>query len=216
MKGCEEGETLQAVPAPADAAIDEAEAKTMETRANYALIGAFTLATIAAAFLFVYWFSGNQNPAGLKSYRVVFTSSVSGLSRGSSVLFNGLRVGEVTTIDLGEDPSQVYAMIDVDRRTPVKTDTNARLEYQGLTGFAAVALSGGSADEPAARSERARRPAANRRRAFRLPEYRREPAGPVVEGRFRSRRRPWAPCRQFRRDQADGSKRGEVQPDAGR
>jgi len=118
----------------------------METRANYALIGAFTLATIAAAFLFVYWFSGNQNPAGLKSYRVVFTSSVSGLSRGSSVLFNGLRVGEVATIDLGEDPNQVYAMIAVDRRTPVKTDTSARLEYQGLTGSAAVALSGGSAD----------------------------------------------------------------------
>jgi len=136
------------VPAPADAAIDEAEAKTMETRANYALIGAFTLATIAAAFLFVYWFSGNQNPAGLKAYRVVFTSSVSGLSRGSSVLFNGLRVGEVTAIDLGEDPSQVYAMINVDRRTPVKTDTTARLEYQGLTGVAAVALSGGSDATP--------------------------------------------------------------------
>lgn len=118
----------------------------METRANYALIGAFTLATIASAFLFVFWFSGNQNPAGLKSYRIVFTSSVSGLSRGSSVLFNGLHVGEVTAIDLGEDPSQVYAMIDVDRRTPVKTDTKARLELQGLTGVAAVALSGGSAD----------------------------------------------------------------------
>jgi phospholipid/cholesterol/gamma-HCH transport system substrate-binding protein len=130
---------------PVGAAIDEAEAEIMETRANYALIGAFTLATIAAAFLFVFWFSGNQNPAGLKSYRVVFTSSVSGLSRGSSVLFNGLRVGEVTTINLGEDPSQVYAMIDIDRRTPVKTDTTARLEYQGLTGVAAVALSGGSA-----------------------------------------------------------------------
>jgi len=136
------------MPAPTDAAIEKTEAKTMETRANYALIGAFTLATIAAAFLFVYWFSGNQNPAGLKSYRVVFTSSVSGLSRGSSVLFNGLRVGEVATIDLGEDPNQVYAMIAVDRRTPVKTDTSARLEYQGLTGSAAVALSGGSADAP--------------------------------------------------------------------
>jgi phospholipid/cholesterol/gamma-HCH transport system substrate-binding protein len=118
----------------------------METRANYALIGAFTLATIVSAFLFVFWFSGNQNPAGLKSYRIVFTSSVSGLSRGSSVLFNGLHVGEVTAIELGEDPSQVYATIDVDRRTPVKTDTKARLELQGLTGVAAVALSGGSAD----------------------------------------------------------------------
>jgi phospholipid/cholesterol/gamma-HCH transport system substrate-binding protein len=120
----------------------------METRANYALIGAFTLAVIASAFLFVFWFSGSQSPAGLKSYRIVFTSSVSGLSRGSSVLFNGLRVGEVTSIQLGDDPNQVYAMINVDRRTPVKTDTQARLEYQGLTGIAAVALSGGEATSP--------------------------------------------------------------------
>ena len=120
----------------------------METRANYALIGAFTLATIAAGFLFVFWFSGNQDPSGLKSYRIIFTSSVSGLSRGSSVLFNGLHVGEVTSIQLGDDPNQVYAMINVDRRTPVKTDTHARLEYQGLTGVAAVALSGGSSASP--------------------------------------------------------------------
>jgi phospholipid/cholesterol/gamma-HCH transport system substrate-binding protein len=120
----------------------------METRANHALIGAFTLATIAAGFLFVFWFSGNQNPAGLKSYRVVFTTSVSGLSRGSSVLFNGLRVGEVTSIQLGDDPRQVYAMINVDSRTPVKADTHARLESQGFTGVAAVALSGGSSASP--------------------------------------------------------------------
>jgi phospholipid/cholesterol/gamma-HCH transport system substrate-binding protein len=118
----------------------------METRANYALIGAFTLAVIAGAFAFVFWFSGGDKPSNRRVYRLVFTSSVSGLARGSLVLFNGLRVGEVTKIDLGEDPRIVYAMIDIDRRTPVKTDTRARLEFQGLTGVASVALSGGSAD----------------------------------------------------------------------
>jgi phospholipid/cholesterol/gamma-HCH transport system substrate-binding protein len=120
----------------------------METRANYALIGAFTLAVIAGAFAFVFWFSGGDKPSNRRVYRLVFTSSVSGLARGSLVLFNGLRVGEVTKIDLGEDPRVVYAMIDIDRRTPVKTDTRARLELQGLTGVASVALSGGSADAP--------------------------------------------------------------------
>ncbi|MBV9557208.1 MAG: MCE family protein, partial [Pseudolabrys sp.] len=64
----------------------------METRANYALIGAFTLAVIAGAFGFVYWFSGSQQGIERKSYRMIFTSSVSGLSRGASVLFNGLKV----------------------------------------------------------------------------------------------------------------------------
>jgi phospholipid/cholesterol/gamma-HCH transport system substrate-binding protein len=121
----------------------------METRANYALIGFFTLAVFAGMMGFIYWFaSGRSN--GLKvSYRVVFTGSVSGLSRGSTVRFNGLRVGEVTAIDLvPSDPSRVMAVIEIDQRTPVKTDTRARLEYQGLTGQASVQMSGGTAGAP--------------------------------------------------------------------
>jgi phospholipid/cholesterol/gamma-HCH transport system substrate-binding protein len=122
----------------------------METRANYALIGLFTLAVFAGMMGFVYWFaSGRSN--GLKtSYRVIFTGSVSGLSRGSVVRFNGLRVGEVTVIDLvPSDPSRVMAIIEVEQKTPIKADTRARLEYQGLTGQASVQLSGGTANAPA-------------------------------------------------------------------
>ncbi len=119
----------------------------METRANYTLIGAFALAVVAGAFLFVFWFSGGTNKqSGRDSFRIVFSSSVSGLTRGSQVMFNGLKVGEVTNIDLAPDPSEVYAMIEVDRRTPVKTDTRARLEYQGLTGVGSIALTGGTSD----------------------------------------------------------------------
>jgi phospholipid/cholesterol/gamma-HCH transport system substrate-binding protein len=122
----------------------------METRANYALIGLFTLAVFAGILGFVYWFAAARNTGAKTSYRVVFSGSVSGLSRGSLVRFNGLRVGEVMTLDLEpEDPSRVLAVIDVDQRTPVKTDTRARLEYSGLTGQASVQLSGGTASAPA-------------------------------------------------------------------
>jgi phospholipid/cholesterol/gamma-HCH transport system substrate-binding protein len=118
----------------------------METRANYALIGAFTLAVIAAGFLFVFWFSRASTSEGRVNYQVLFTTSVSGLSRGSQVLFNGVRVGEVVQVELKpDDPTQVVALITVSARTPVKVDTGARLEYQGLTGVAAIALTGGSA-----------------------------------------------------------------------
>lgn len=121
----------------------------METRANYALIGAFTLAVIAAGFLFVWWFTGAGKSDDRKTYQVLFNGSVSGLTRGSSVLFNGLRVGEVTKIDLREeDPSQVAATIEVSKRTPVKEDTRGRLEFAGLTGVASIALAGGSAASP--------------------------------------------------------------------
>lgn len=121
----------------------------METRAHFALIGAFTLAVVVAAFSFVFWFSGGEKPSANKTYRVVFTSSVSGLSRGATVMFNGLRVGEVSSLTLGDDPSKVYAQIDVDQRIPIKTDTTARLEYAGFTGVASVALLGGGATSPA-------------------------------------------------------------------
>ncbi len=119
----------------------------METRANYALIGVFTLAVIASAFAFVLWFSGGEKSGAPRTYRIVFNGSVSGLLRGAPVLFNGVRVGDVTRIDIvPRDPSQVYALVEVDGRVPVRADTKARLESTGLTGVASVALSGGTPD----------------------------------------------------------------------
>jgi len=121
----------------------------METRANYALIGVFTLAVIAAAFGFVLWFSGAEKPGGRTAYKIIFTGSISGLSDGGVVLFNGVRVGAVTKIDLlPQDPSRVFALIEVDAKVPVRADTKARLEYTGFTGVASVALTGGALDAP--------------------------------------------------------------------
>jgi phospholipid/cholesterol/gamma-HCH transport system substrate-binding protein len=121
----------------------------METRANYALIGVFTLAVIAAAFGFVLWFSGSEKPGGRTTYKIIFTGSISGLSEGGFVLFNGMRVGTVTKIDLlPQDPSRVYALIEVDSKAPVRADTKARLEYTGFTGVASIALTGGALDAP--------------------------------------------------------------------
>jgi phospholipid/cholesterol/gamma-HCH transport system substrate-binding protein len=121
----------------------------METRARYALIGLFTLAVILAGFGFAWWWSTAGKTTARKSYQVNFSGSVSGLLVGAYVNFNGLRVGEVRDLGLRpDDPTKVYAMIDIDARTPVKTDTKAQLEFGGLTGVASVALKGGSKDDP--------------------------------------------------------------------
>lgn len=122
----------------------------METRANYALIGLFTLFVVAGGFLFVYWFAVSEKGQERRQVQIVFRDSVAGLSRGSSVSFNGLRVGEVTDLRLDpQDPSTVLARIVIDANTPVRADTRARLEYQGLTGIASVSLAGGSSAAPA-------------------------------------------------------------------
>jgi phospholipid/cholesterol/gamma-HCH transport system substrate-binding protein len=131
----------------------------METRANFVMIGVFTLAVIAGAFSFVLWFSGLSRTADHQTFELVFTGSVSGLSRGSTVLFNGLRVGQVSEIHfVPDDPRRVSVLVEVMDNVPVKTDTKARLEMQGLTGGAVIALSGGAPDSPALVSENGKPP----------------------------------------------------------
>jgi phospholipid/cholesterol/gamma-HCH transport system substrate-binding protein len=118
----------------------------METRARYALVGLFMLAVILASFGFVYWLENKGGFSERAAYQIRFAGSVSGLLVGSSVLFNGIRVGEVTGLGLDpEHPEQVVAIIAVDRGTPIRADTQVGIETQGLTGGAAVTLRGGSA-----------------------------------------------------------------------
>lgn len=121
----------------------------METRANYVLIGVFTLAVVAGVFGFVYWFQNIGGTGERAYYRVVFDGSVSGLRTGASVLFNGIRVGEVTGLKLDPaKPQQVTATLSIDKSVTVRNDTQIGLEFQGLTGIAAVSLKGGSPDAP--------------------------------------------------------------------
>jgi phospholipid/cholesterol/gamma-HCH transport system substrate-binding protein len=118
----------------------------MESRANYALVGLFTLAVIAAMFGFIYWF-GSGGGGRKQDVRVIFTGTITGLARGSSVLFNGLRVGEVKQIGLQpDDPRRIFGVIEVDNTTPLRVDTRARIETQGLAGIVALQLIGGEPD----------------------------------------------------------------------
>jgi len=118
----------------------------METRARYALIGLFMLAVIIASFAFVYWLENKGGFGERTAYQIRFGGSTSGLLVGSSVLFNGIRVGEVTGLGLDpEHPEQVVATIGVDPGTPIRSDTHVGIETQGLTGGAVVTLRGGSA-----------------------------------------------------------------------
>jgi phospholipid/cholesterol/gamma-HCH transport system substrate-binding protein len=121
----------------------------MEDRAKFALIGLFTFAVITAAFGFVYWLHSATGSKETNPYLIVFEGSVSGLRVGGPVLFNGIRVGEVTEMRLTEKPSEVAAVISVAPSTPIRSDTIVTLEYAGLTGIASVSLKGAAASSPA-------------------------------------------------------------------
>jgi len=120
----------------------------METRANYVLIGAFTLAVIAAAFGFVLWFQSLHTTKARSPIRIIFEGPASGLRNGGSVNFNGIRIGEVISVKL-DNPRRVVALAMVENNAPIRKDTLVGLEFQGLTGVAAISLKGGAEAAPA-------------------------------------------------------------------
>ena len=119
----------------------------METRANYVLIGSFTLAVIAAAIGFVLWFQSLHTTKQRSPLRVVFEGPAAGLRNGGSVNFNGIRVGEVVSVKL-DNPRRVVALAMVENNAPIRKDTLVGLEFQGLTGVAAISLKGGEEAAP--------------------------------------------------------------------
>lgn len=121
----------------------------MESRANYAVIGGFVLIMLTIGLVFLGWLSNAGQTQRQAEVRVVFSGAVTGLSTGSSVLFNGIKIGEVRDLRLDEkDPRTVIAIVRVNRDVPIKTDTRATLSYQGLTGAATLQLEGGSRNAP--------------------------------------------------------------------
>lgn len=121
----------------------------METRANYVIVGLFTIVAILAAFGFIYWTAAIGERGEVATLRVRIPGSASGLGRGSAVLFNGVKVGDVQRVYLDlSNPSVAIADTTVDRLTPITPSTEADVGLAGLTGQANIELKGGNPDEP--------------------------------------------------------------------
>lgn len=117
----------------------------MERDAHYAAVGIATVALLAALAVFTIWLARLQFNNDYDVYDIVFYGPVRGLSEGGEVHFNGIRVGEVT--DLNLDPNkgdQVIARIRVDATTPVRVTSRAQLEPQGITGLNYIQITAGN------------------------------------------------------------------------
>lgn len=121
----------------------------MEPRAQHVLIGLFTLIAVTAAVLFALWLNQSSDKGQLNYYRIIFNEPVSGLGKGSTVQYNGIRIGEV--IDLHLDPTdlrQAHVRVAVDSKIPVHKDTKVQLVMTGITGNAVIEFSGGTPSIP--------------------------------------------------------------------
>lgn len=120
----------------------------METRANYILIGAFTLLGIIGSLVFAVWLSNVQLDRQYAYYGILF-DDVSGLDPSGDVVFNGINVGRAIDVRIHDpDPSKAYVGIEVYATTPVREDTVAQLNSSGVTGVAYISLTNQKAEAP--------------------------------------------------------------------
>jgi len=121
----------------------------MEPKVNYVIVGLFVALLGAATLAGVLWLGKTDFRDAYDRYYAFMRESVAGLSVNSTVKYRGVDVGRVKEIALSpENPEEVRLVLDIARGTPIKTDTIAVLETQGLTGLATLNLTGGSRDAP--------------------------------------------------------------------
>jgi len=117
----------------------------MERNANYALVGLISTILLIAMIVFIFWLTNFALSARYDQYDVVFHGPITGLSRGGDVQFNGIKVGETQDIKLDpSDPSLVHAFVRVRSDTPVRQDSTASLEPQGITGVNYIQITAGT------------------------------------------------------------------------
>jgi phospholipid/cholesterol/gamma-HCH transport system substrate-binding protein len=125
----------------------------MERQANYTMVGLLSLVLIAGLLAFSLWLARITFNQEYVEYDVVFMGPVSGLSQGGEVQFNGIKVGEVTHLDLDKlDPRKVIARIRITASVPVRSNSFGTLEPMGITGVNFVQISSGTVDLPLLKS----------------------------------------------------------------
>jgi len=95
----------------------------VETRSNYVMVGAVTLALLAGTLLFIVWLAGLSNKS-TKCYDIYFAQGVGGLNKGSSVSFSGViknGTGAVSGVDnCGADTNVAGITIPAEESVEIK------------------------------------------------------------------------------------------------
>jgi phospholipid/cholesterol/gamma-HCH transport system substrate-binding protein len=120
----------------------------VETRSNFVLVGAVTMALLVGVLLFIVWLAGLSNKT-TKCYDIYFSQAVGGLNKGSNVTFSGVPVGTIQKISLlPSRPEFVWVRIEVDEQTPVLQGTTAQIKGVGFTGVSEIQLDGAARGSP--------------------------------------------------------------------
>jgi phospholipid/cholesterol/gamma-HCH transport system substrate-binding protein len=118
----------------------------METRAHYVAVGGFVLTVVFIAFIAVLWLGRVELGRGaFERYDIYFKGAVTGLSDGSAVLYNGVRVGRVVAIRLNPaNVEEVRVTVEIDKNAVIKRNARAVLAANLLSGQAFIQIHGGT------------------------------------------------------------------------
>jgi phospholipid/cholesterol/gamma-HCH transport system substrate-binding protein len=118
----------------------------METRAHYVAVGTFVLAVIVLGFIAVVSLGRVEFAQDLTRYYIFFKGSVTGLSRGSLVQYNGITVGRVVDVRVDpDDLEKIQVTVEIDKNlVKIKTDARAFIDANLLSGVATIQIRGGT------------------------------------------------------------------------
>jgi len=121
----------------------------METEKYYFRVGVFCLAVAAAFVYYLINFGGGQESKSMTRYAVYFDNSVAGLTRGAPVKLKGIAVGLVDDISfVSRENDRILVVADIVETAPIRQDTVASIELQGITGTTYLSLQNTRPSEP--------------------------------------------------------------------
>jgi phospholipid/cholesterol/gamma-HCH transport system substrate-binding protein len=117
----------------------------MENRLSYILVGAFIFVLLIGSVVSILWLGNYSEKGNFKFYNISTKESVSGLNEKAPVKFKGVQIGEVRSISINpQDAEEVLVTVRVQENAPIKEDTYALIEAQGITGLSYIQLQGGT------------------------------------------------------------------------
>ncbi|EAI9907383.1 MCE family protein [Campylobacter upsaliensis] len=117
----------------------------MENKASYFWVGIFIFGVFFASLIFMLWLGGYSEEESFEYYEIHTQESVAGLGLKAPVRLLGVEVGSVENISIYTKQNLgVNILIKVKKETPIKEDTFATLQLQGITGLKFIQLQGGS------------------------------------------------------------------------
>jgi phospholipid/cholesterol/gamma-HCH transport system substrate-binding protein len=121
----------------------------MAANARSIRVGLFAAGTLVLFAVVLIVFGGFRFWQRSDRYQVVFATSVYGLQPGAEVYLNGIKVGTVEGLDIvPDDIRKISVALKVKRGTPIHADTQAMLQYAGITGLKVIDLRDGTSTAP--------------------------------------------------------------------